>query len=115
MSDEGLRYNEGKPRYDLIPPEFMEALAHHFRVGALKYADRNWEKGMSWGICFSSLMNHAWKWMRGEEVDQETGSHHMIAVAWNAMAIYIYYKRGIGTDTRNNLTHAKQEGPSDHV
>ena len=34
---QGLRYSWGKPRYDLIPPEFLEALAEHYRKGAEKY------------------------------------------------------------------------------
>lgn len=33
----GLRYDDGKARYDLIPPEVLEALAHHYRIGAAKY------------------------------------------------------------------------------
>lgn len=101
MSDEGLRYNSGKPRYDLIPPEALEALADHYRVGAEKYADRNWERGLKWSEgCFASLQRHAWAWMAGENIDEETGSHHMISVAWNALALYTFAMRQIGTDDR---------------
>jgi hypothetical protein len=80
----------------------MEALARHYAVGAQKYADRNWEKGMSWGRCFRSLMSHSWKWWRGETYDEETGSHHMIAAAWNCIALFIYDDRVIGTDDRHS-------------
>jgi len=97
---EGLRYDADKPRYDLVPPEALDELAMHYAKGAKKYAERNWELGMNWGRCFASLMRHAWKWMRGEEIDEETGTHHMISVAWNAFAIYTYWKRGIGKDDR---------------
>lgn len=100
----GLRFNEGKPRYDLIPPEFMDALAAHFEIGSRKYSDRNWERGMGWCKCFASMMRHAWAWMRGEDIDPETGSHHMISVAWNAMAIYTYAARKIGEDDRPNTS-----------
>jgi hypothetical protein len=96
----GLRYDDGKPRFDLLPPEAMWALAELYRVGASKYAARNWERGMSWMKCFACLMRHAWRWMAGEEHDSETGCHHMIHVAWNAIAIFVYIKRGIGTDDR---------------
>lgn len=96
----GLRYNEGKPRYDLLPPEALDALATHYGAGAKKYADRNWERGMAWCKCFASMMRHSWAWMRGEDIDPETGSHHMIAVAWNAIAIFTYYQRRIGEDDR---------------
>jgi hypothetical protein len=97
---EGLRYNEGKPRYDLIPPDVMEALAAHYAAGAKKYEDRNWEKGMKWTTCFASLMRHAWAWLAGEDYDQETGSLHMVAVAWNAFALAAYQLRKTGTDDR---------------
>ncbi len=96
----GLRYNEGKARFDLLPPEALEALAHHYGRGAAKYEARNWERGMAWCKCFASMMRHAWAWMRGEDVDPETGSHHMIAVAWNAIAIFTYATRQIGEDDR---------------
>jgi hypothetical protein len=99
---EGLRYNEGKPRFDLMPPEALIALADHYRKGSEKYADRNWERGMDWGKCFASMERHAWAWASGEDYDAETESHHMIAVAWNALALYVYHKRNIGKDTRSS-------------
>ena len=97
---QGLRYNNGKPRFDLLPPEALQALAEHYGKGAEKYAARNWERGMDWCKCFASLERHAWAWMGGEDIDPENGSHHMIAVAWNAMALFTYAMRNIGTDDR---------------
>lgn len=44
-------------RYDLIPPEAMEALAQTLWEGANKYGDRNWEKG----ITVNNLLNHSLK------------------------------------------------------
>lgn len=96
----GLRYNEGKARFDLLPPEALFALAEHYGVGASKYQDRNWERGMAWMKCFASMMRHAWAWARGEDFDPETGTHHMIAVAWNAIAIFVYHSRQVGNDDR---------------
>lgn len=98
---EGLRFDEGKARFDLLPPEAIEELARHYGKGAVKYVDRNWEKGMSWGRCFASMMRHAWAFWRGEDFDPENGTHHMVAVAWNAIAIYTYATRNIGTDDRH--------------
>lgn len=103
----GLRDSNGKPRFDLIPPEFMEALAAHYAAGATKYADRNWERGMRWGECFRCIMSHAWKWWLGEKYDVDPKmpdgykAHHMIAVVWNAIACYTYETRKIGVDDRN--------------
>jgi hypothetical protein len=98
--NDALRYDDDKAAFDLIPPEAMEALAWHYTRGARKYERRNWEKGMNWCRCFGSMMRHAWAWMRGEDFDPETSSHHMIAVAWNAIALFSYSYRGIGKDDR---------------
>ena len=83
----GARYNEGKLRYDLITPLGLEMLAEVYTYGATKYADRNWEKGLSMTQCFASLMRHAWAWMQGQDYDYESNLHHMAHVAWNALAI----------------------------
>ena len=36
---------KGKGRFDLLPPKAIRRLAVHFESGAIKYGDRNWEKG----------------------------------------------------------------------
>lgn len=99
----GVKNRKGD-RYDLIPAEFMRALAIHFGVGAKKYADRNWEKGYAWSLSIRSLQAHFNAWLRGEDYDVGeggTGSHHLICAAWHALALFIFQLRGIGTDDRN--------------
>lgn len=95
-----LRYDAGKPRFELIPEDALTALAWVYTKGAKKYADRNWEKGMSWSRCFGSLMRHAWAFWRGEELDPETGCHHMAMAAWNCFALVSYSFRKVGDDNR---------------
>ncbi len=34
-------------RFDLLVPEFLEAMAKIMAIGAKKYGDRNWEKGLT--------------------------------------------------------------------
>lgn len=117
MADNGgLRYDDGKPRIDLIPPEFVFGLSDVLTQGAQKYAERNWERGMDYSRCFGSLMRHAWKFWLGEDVDAESGYHHMLHVAWNAMALFTYATRGIGVDDRyvqaeEDLEAAEQKVP----
>lgn len=100
----GLRYNDGKLRYDLLPPDAIEELVRVYTRGAAKYAPRNWEKGMGWTTCYASLQRHAAAWASGEDFDAETRCHHMAHVAWNALAIVAYTARGIGTDDRPRFT-----------
>jgi hypothetical protein len=100
---EGVKFDDSKPRYDLIPPDALDALARLYLIGAQKYEDRNWEKGMRWGRVFAALMRHAWTWWRGREYDAETKCHHLISVAWCALTLYCYTSRKIGQDDRNKL------------
>jgi hypothetical protein len=100
VNEPGLRYDKGKPRWDLLPADALEELVLVYTRGAEKYADRNWEKGMSWSRCFRSMLSHTWKWWGGEQYDDETGLHHLAHVAWNALALVAYEKRKVGTDDR---------------
>lgn len=97
---EGLRFNTGKSRVDLIPPDALLALGDVFRVGAEKYEPRNWEKGMSWGSMLASMLRHTFLFMAGQDKDAETGLLHTQHIAWNALALLTYQLRGIGTDDR---------------
>jgi hypothetical protein len=96
----GLRFNEGKRRFDLIPPDGLAALADLFTIGSRKYAERNWEKGMKFSNVFASLERHYQSWKAGEDRDPETGQLHIIHVAWNALVLAVYQLRGIGEDDR---------------
>ena len=107
---EGRKDDGGKPRFELIPPEPLFALATILTFGAQKYDDRNWENGMAWGRVFGALMRHLWSWWGGKgstsksflfgELDDETQQSHL----WHAMCclafLITYEERGIGTDDR---------------
>ncbi len=99
-NDLGLRYNQGKSRVDLMPGDARLALGDVFRVGAEKYAPRNWEKGMSWGSMIASMLRHTFAFMAGEDYDKETGLLHTQHIAWNAVALLTYQLRNIGIDDR---------------
>lgn len=90
-------------RFSLIPSQFLWALAEHYGKGASKYADRNWEKGYSWAYGMDALERHYNAWKMREDIDEETGSHHLIAVAWHAAALYMFQQCGLGTDSRSEL------------
>lgn len=96
----GLRYDEGKERVDLLPPDALLELGKVYGAGAKKYAARNWERGLPWSKALGPLMRHLFKWMRGEKIDPEDGQLHIAKVAWNAIALLTYELRGIGVDDR---------------
>jgi hypothetical protein len=69
--------------------------------GAVKYSERNWEKGMAWHRPFGALMRHMWAWWKGENVDPETGYSHLAHAACCIAFLLTYERRGIGTDDRH--------------
>jgi len=88
----GLRFNQGKTRYDLAPAYAQEQYAKVLTKGAEKYLPRNWEKGMPWSNILSSLERHLWAIKRGEDYDPETGLLHSAHVMCNAAFLTEYYK-----------------------
>ena len=99
-ASEGVKYDGDKTPYHLIAPEFLEGTGKVLRYGAIKYAPRNWEKGMSWSRPFSAMMRHMWDWWRGEDRDPETGMSHLWHAACCLMFLMAYEQRNAGTDDR---------------
>ena len=97
----GIRFDNGKNRLDLIPPEWEWELGRVLTFGASKYADRNWERGMDWSRIAGSAKRHFNKFLRGEQIDEESQCHHLALMAWNALALMSYDLRGLGTDNLN--------------
>lgn len=50
--------------------------------------DRNWQLGIAHSLQYAAMMRHAAQWWEGEDVDAETGSGHLIAVAWHALTLW---------------------------
>ena len=71
--DGAVKHDQGKVRMDLVPPAAIWALAEVYTVGAAKYGEHNWRKGMSWGRIFAAILRHIWAWAMGEELDPEDG------------------------------------------
>lgn len=100
MSDGGNKFDAGKPRVELIAPEFIIGTADILTFGAEKYGVRNWEKGLAWSRCFAALMRHMWAWWAGEKNDAETGKPHLLHAACCLMFLIAFEARGDGTDDR---------------
>lgn len=96
----GVKYDDGKSRMDLIPPEGVAAIADILGIGAKKYAARNWEQGMDWSRPYGAALRHLFAWWGGEKVDKDTGRSHLWHAATNLFFLITYELRGIGKDDR---------------
>lgn len=93
-------------QFSRIPFDVLTELAVHYGVGAKKYPDdpetheANWMKGYRYDLNIDALMRHLALWVGGEDFDEETGSSHLMAVAWHAITLRWFQLHGRGTDTR---------------
>lgn len=93
-----MKFDTSKPRYDLLPPDALEEIVKVLTYGAEKYADRNWEKGLSYGRCFAALMRHCWSWMKRENggYDSETKLSHLAHAGCCILFLLAFEQRGMG-------------------
>lgn len=111
VSATGARKAGNQERYDLIPTEPLRLLALHFGRGSEKYAARNWEGGYDWSLSYAALQRHANQFWAGEDMDPETGTPHIVAVAWHAMALAEFMNTHPGFDDRASAKIPKSPTP----
>lgn len=72
--------HSGKGRMDLLPWEALVELSKHCEEGAVKYGERNCEKGIPLHSLLDSALRHLAKYMMG--MDDEP---HLRAACWNCL------------------------------
>ena len=90
MDTTAVKHDEGKPRIDLIPPQPLLEIGNCLAKGAIKYPDRNWEKGLKWSRVYAALMRHLFKWWKGEKNDPEDGISHLTHAATDILFLMEY-------------------------
>jgi len=86
------KYDGGKPRLELIDPEFILGVGKVLTFGAEKYEDDNWKKATPADRKRStgSLLRHTMAYQKGEMIDPESGLEHLYHMATNIMFMSWY-------------------------
>jgi hypothetical protein len=87
-------------RYDLIPVYPLMEVARHYGIGVVKYGHRNWEKGYQWSLSYAAMQRHANQFWSGEDYDSDSGTHHLAAVVFHALALMEYGMTNVDKDDR---------------
>jgi hypothetical protein len=95
--------------FAMIPPKPLWELAEHFGKGAQKYSPNNWCKGYKWSYSYSALQRHLNLFWSGEDMDEETGSKHMIAAAWHCLTLAWFMDNRKSLDNRPTLANMEKE------
>lgn len=99
-NSEGLRLDEGKARWDLLPYDGLEEVVKVLMFGSRKYGDDNWTKGISYRRTFSCVLRHMWKWFMSKVygtsgLDEESGLSHLAHACTDVLMLVTYEKRGM--------------------
>lgn len=88
------KFDQGKLRMDLIPPNTINTLAQVLTYGANKYRPNGWKAvDDATERYYSAAMRHLMAWRSGEFTDPESGMSHLAHVLTN-IAFLIEFEEG---------------------
>ena len=73
-------------RYDLVPPEGVEAVAKAMHEGAVTHGDNNWKKGLRNSILVNHAMRHIVEYMKEGNTTEDHIGHalaNLMMLKWN--------------------------------
>jgi len=85
LKSPGVKDDETKLRYDLLPFKAIEGLIRVLTFGAMKYTDNGWRTVPNAKARYlAALLRHVSKMAQGELLDKESGLRHIDHVLCNA-------------------------------
>jgi len=105
-----VKFDQGKPRMDLVDMYGLIGEAKAMGYGAKKYEAYNYLNGdgLEWYQPYSACLRHLTAFWKGEELDPESGLPHVYhAKACVGMLIGLI-ERGIGKDSRHKRSKKKR-------
>ena len=92
-----------KTPHHLVPPRVLEEVAWAMNEGAKKYGAFNYRKaGVKFHTYYSSTRRHIDKWYEGEDIDPDSGLHHIVKAIAGLVVLYDSIKEGNFNDDRPN-------------
>lgn len=75
----GIKHDQGKDRWDLLPCREVEQVVKILTLGAAKYDDHNWQLVVAAkpGRYIAAAFRHIVAWIKGERDDPESGRPHL--------------------------------------
>lgn len=84
----GMKHDEAKPRFDLIPPHAERQVAEVLEYGTRKYAPDNWRKvDNAHARYLAAARRHINAWQAGEAIDPESRLNHLAHAITSLMFI----------------------------
>lgn len=101
MSDQIIKDDADKLRFDLLPADAMEQVVRAMMAGLTDGRQpHDWAKGADWSRYWNAAQRHMWAWHSGEDADGKSGVHHLAHAAASNLISLAYVLRGLGADDR---------------
>lgn len=121
LSDQDLKKDTGKPRWDLLPLNCIEGIVKVLTFGAQKYEDDGWKRLMASkdgeNRVRASLLRHYFALAEGgiEAIDEESGLPHVDHLACNVL--FLKFRQlmmstppvSLGRITANDILNSRDE------
>jgi len=98
--NEFKKFDEGKPKFTMIPQLALREVAKVFTYGANKYGEFNYSGKGEVLRYIDALQRHSNQFLTGEDID-ESNIHHLACVAANALMALDGILTGNIIDNRN--------------
>lgn len=94
------KFDQDKAPLGTIPTVALEQEALAFKHGAKKYGQWNFKKGMDWTRLIDASLRHIAAFKDGEDMDPESGYHHLGHARACLSMLLDYFYNELGTDDR---------------
>jgi hypothetical protein len=97
------KIGQAKPSLHHVPPRVLLEVAQAMMEGSKKYGIYNYRKaGVSFSTYYSSTFRHLISWFEGEDIDPDSGLHHVVKAIAGLCVLYDSILEGNATDDRPN-------------
>lgn len=93
-SPPAIKHDDNKLDWSLIPWDSVEEILKVLEFGKKKYSSWNWSsgEGFKYSRIFNSLVRHLFAWIRGEDLDPESGLSHLAHAGCNILFLIYFVK-----------------------
>lgn len=91
---QAIKHDKDKLDWSLLPYDSLEEVVKVLTFGKNKYSSWNWAsgEGFKYTRVFSAIMRHLLAFIRGEDVDPESGLSHISHCACNVLFLLYFIK-----------------------
>lgn len=102
-------FDEGKPDLTQLPWPALKRVAEVMMMGEKKYGKWNFMGGMDWTKLVGSTLRHCYKWLDGEDDDDESHLSHLGHAAADLLMLIAIIEAKRGTDDRYKRPDPRDE------